>query len=396
MTGATGDRLVMEEGRFARFERIDWWDQKKLQDARILVVGAGALGNEVIKNLVLLGVGHVVVVDMDLVEDTNLTKSVLFREGDIGKPKAVVAAQATRQMYDGTKISGLVGNLMADVGMGWFRWADVVIGAVDNREARVFINQCCAHAGRAWVDGGIDVLGGIVRSFHPPHTSCYECTMGEGDWKQLNQRRSCSLLARHAVAAGGTPTTPTSASVIGALQVQEVIKRLHAMDCLAGSGYVFEGHQHQSYTVEYPVSPDCPWHESQPIIEEFPLFHAETLFSEIWQTGIERLGGSLDALEFAREIVSHLECPRCNDVEEIFVPIDRITQQQAVCPNCNGERAPRLMHSLAPKSPLLDRTPSTLGLPLWDSVWARRGENVIGIELSGDRDAALAASDSTL
>ena len=64
--------LRLDEGRFARLEAIEWWDQSLLAKARVVVAGAGALGNEVIKNLALLGVGQVVIVDLDRVELSNL------------------------------------------------------------------------------------------------------------------------------------------------------------------------------------------------------------------------------------------------------------------------------------------------------------------------------------
>src|SRR5439155_1409068 len=78
--------------RVARFKLIGWWDQNRLAAARVLVIGAGALGNEIIKNLALLGVGHVLIADMDRVENSNLSRSVLYREHDNGALKATTAA----------------------------------------------------------------------------------------------------------------------------------------------------------------------------------------------------------------------------------------------------------------------------------------------------------------
>ncbi len=165
------ETLRLDEGRFARLERIEWWDQARLRGARVLVVGAGALGNEALKNLALLGVGTVAVVDLDRVEKSNLCRSVLFRESDEGRPKALCAAAAMRQLYPEIRVFPIVGNVLADVGLGWFRGADVIVGALDNREARVFVNAACARVGRPWFDGGIDVLQGIVRGFAPPRTA---------------------------------------------------------------------------------------------------------------------------------------------------------------------------------------------------------------------------------
>src|ERR1700754_1432414 len=92
------------DGRFARFERIGWWDQARLTSARALVIGAGALGNEIVKNLALLGVGRVLIADRDRIELSNLSRSVLFREPDIGRAKAEVAAERARDIYPDIRV----------------------------------------------------------------------------------------------------------------------------------------------------------------------------------------------------------------------------------------------------------------------------------------------------
>jgi len=379
--------LVLTEDRFERFTRIQWWDEQRMRAARILVIGAGALGNEVVKNLSLLGVGHVAVADMDCIERSNLSRSVLFRTSDEGRPKAQVAAEVAAGLYPDIDAVPLVGNILGDVGLGWFRWADVVIGALDNREARVFVNSSCAKVGRTWIDGGIEVLNGIVRAFAPPKTACYECTMGQTDWDELNRRRSCSLLARNAAAEGGTPTTPTTASVIGAIQAQEAVKFLHDLETLAGTGFVFEGLSHQSYPVSYPINPDCPWHEPPPPIEAVEHFGLHTPLADVWQYGREKLG-ELDAIDLSREVVTALRCPSCDVARDSFQPIHRITEAEAVCGECGTECLADFAHSLAADSPWLTMTVSEFGLPAWDIVWARRDETVLGIELAADRHVA--------
>src|SRR6516165_5841408 len=90
-----------DEDRFARFRLISWWDQQRLASARVLVIGAGALGNEILKNLALLGVGRVFLADLDRVANSNLSRSVLFREADCGRPKVEVAAERAHEIYPG-------------------------------------------------------------------------------------------------------------------------------------------------------------------------------------------------------------------------------------------------------------------------------------------------------
>lgn len=379
--GSTPVRIA--EGRFARLEAIEWWDQALLSKSRVLVIGAGALGNEVVKNLALLGVGQIAIADMDRVELSNLSRSVLFRENDEGKFKADCAARAAKNIFNDIRATPLVGNVLTSLGLGWFRWANVVIGALDNREARVFVNGACARTGRPWIDGGIEVLHGIARGFEPPGTACYECTMSSVDWDLLNKRRSCSLLARRALAQRGTPTTPTTASVIGAIQVQETIKLLHGRGALLGRGFVFDGAEHSSYSTSYPINPDCPWHDPPAPVETMPQFSSATTLAEIWQEAGRRLDG-VDALDLAREIVERLECPACGDRQEIFQPAENIQEGQLYCPKCGKEATAIFLHSIAGGSDCLRRTARQIGLPAWDIIWARRGDRLMGFELSGD------------
>ena len=80
--------------RLGTFEFISWWEREKVQNAHVLVVGAGALGNDVIKNLALMGVGYIYIIDFDTIEAANLSRSVLFRESDNHRSKAEVTRGA--------------------------------------------------------------------------------------------------------------------------------------------------------------------------------------------------------------------------------------------------------------------------------------------------------------
>lgn len=383
MNKSESSPISLQEDRFARLRTIDWWDQKKLSNTRVLVVGAGALGNEVIKNLALLGIGHLVIVDMDRVETSNLSRSVLFRNSDRNLPKAECAAQAAKELYRELEVLPIIGNVISDVGLGFFKWADVVVGALDNREARVFVNKACAMVNRPWIDGGIDVLNGIVRGFAPPGTACYECTMSKTDWDILDKRRSCSLLANQAEMSGHVPTTATTAAVIGAIQAQEVVKLVHNMDVLLGRGFVFEGESHNSYTVNYSIKPDCVWHEEPPLIKTKTGFDSDTPLQEICDYTRECLGG-LDALEFVREMVHHFSCPNCRKVLSILQPVKRITRSQLLCEQCGEEYVPSYFHGIDTGDALLTKTVGQAGLPKWDVLWARFKENYLAIEISGD------------
>src|SRR5690348_888464 len=163
--GASARIQIPTEDRYSRLRLITWWEQEKIAAARVLVVGAGALGNEILKNLALLGFRNVVIVDLDAVEVTNLSRSVLFTDTDIGMPKAAAAAAAMRKISPAVTALPLTANILSQVGLGVFDWANVVLGGLDNREARLWLNRACWRMNRPFIDGGIEGINGVARSF---------------------------------------------------------------------------------------------------------------------------------------------------------------------------------------------------------------------------------------
>jgi adenylyltransferase/sulfurtransferase len=217
--------------------------------------------------------------------------------------------------------------------------------------------------------------------------------MSQVDWDMLNQRRSCSLLARRAANHGGTPTTPVTASVIGAFQAQEVLKALHGLEPLAGRGYFFDGATFDSYPINYPINPDCPWHEDEPCpVESAASLTSDSRLSEVWQFAEQHLGG-LDVIEFARELVDSVRCPSCGQETRVLLPADSVTEDQALCRRCGTEGVPAFVHAIPRDSDLLNQRLSDIGIPPWDILWARCRDRYLGVEIVGDCPSALAAGD---
>ena len=237
--------------------------QERIRAARFLVVGCGALGNEVLKNLALMGAGHLTVVDFDRVEVGNLSRSVLYRKEDVGQYKVMVAARRLRELNPALEVHTVCGDIAFDVGLGLVRRSDVVIGCVDNRWARYCINRMCMRTGVPWVDGGIQNLEGTVRVFVPGR-NCYACALGPEGLQDLARRMPCSGIIRRNEEAGKAPTTSLIASVIGAVQVQEAFKLLHpeqGLNSLCGKMFYYEGEQLSTRLVDFPAwDPDCPVH----------------------------------------------------------------------------------------------------------------------------------------
>jgi len=382
------DDFAHGEGRFHRQGLIDWWDQDRLSRARVLVVGAGALGNEILKNLALVGVGAVLVADMDTIEHSNLARSVLFRDEDVGADKATVAARRVKALYPEMRVQPFVGNVVYDLGAGVFRWADIIVSGLDNREARVAVNRTCLRVGRPWIDGAIERLDGVARIFLPDTGACYECTMNETDWKMLAARRSCALLSREEMEAGRTPTTATTASIVAGFECQEMLKYLHGLPVEGGTGIAFNGQVNDVFAVSYAPLEDCPAHETIDEIVSLPGSSDQVSLAELLGRARTDLGPDA-VLEFSREILLALECASCGEREPVFRSLGTSAEDEARCPRCGEERFPHLIHGTDGTEAFLERSPLAIGLPPYDIILARQGARVRGYVMEGDAGGVL-------
>ncbi len=409
--------------RYSRLRLIRWWDQERLRAAKILVVGAGAIGNEVLKNLALLGIGHIVVIDFDTIESSNLTRGVLFRQSDRGESKAHIAARALRDINPDIHVHAIHGNVLTDIGLGLFHDADLVIGCLDNREARLWVNRCCWKTSTPWIDGGIEEINGVVKVFIPPDSPCYECGMTENDYRLINLRYSCPQLRREEIDAGKTPTTPTIASIIGGLQVQEALKLLHSLPIDPGHALVWNGLANNFYKTAYQRREDCLSHETYPTPLELPLSSREStlhhLFTAARHTltpsavgnalrgvphsaddltptpsavgnalrGVPHLGEGPPhlTLHLDRDLVLSFDCS-CGHTWPVMKPHQLVSENAAHCPRCQQFARPNMTHTIDSNSPLANEPLSLLGIPLYDIVRITDQEHELAFLLAGDRN----------
>lgn len=376
---------IEQEDRYARLRLIPWWDQEKLKQAVVMVVGAGAIGNEILKNLALLGVGTILIVDMDTIENSNLSRAVLYRETDEGKSKADTAARQVMELNPDIRAIPINGSVITDVGTGFFRHVDLVLGGLDNREARLFINQKCWHTSTPWIDGAIEVFQGFARVFVPPDSACYECTMNETDYKLLNFRKSCSLLSKRDLMEGKVPTTPTTASVIAGLQVQEAVKLLHGdrqLRPLYGQGIVFNGLTHDTYQVTYTRNEACMSHDTWENILEMDWCAHDVSLQEVL-TEIKKRLSPKAVLETNVEILLEGFCS-CGHVEAYYRPLMTVAENDVYCPYCGKELDLNLTHRFEGYEPFLHKKLTEIGFAPGEILIGREGAQVIYLELTGD------------
>ncbi len=378
----------LRKDRLGTFEFISWWEREKVQKAKVMVIGAGALGNEVIKNLSLMGVGNLFIVDFDKVEAANLSRSILFRETDNNRSKAEIAAARAKSINPDVHVQYMNGDVTTQLGLGIIRRMDVVIGCLDNREARLAVNRFCYWVNKPWVDGAIQELLGLVRVFVPGQGACYECTLTEQALRDLSARYSCPLLARQNILLGKVPTTPTIASIIGGMQSQEALKLINGMPVEPGKVTHFNGMVNEMHTTAYSARDDCESHWTYGEITELPARAERTTLADLLRIARADLGPDA-MIELDQELITSLECPNDHTIEQILKPLSEVSFEAGHCPTCGELRESTMTHIISGEENFLHRTLASVGVPPLHIVKAHNGVQYRFYELTGDLQDAL-------
>ena len=380
--------------RYGSLKLIDWFDLNRIQKAKVMVIGAGAIGNEVLKNLALLGIGNVFIYDRDTIEMSNLTRSILFRAEDCNRLKAEAAADALKKINPDINVHWRNGDIRFDLGLGLIRRMDVVIGCLDNRGARLKMNTDCFRIGRPWVDAGIGQLNGQIRVFSSEMGACYECSFTEEDYIQVGM--PCNRLASIYAAEGKIPTTPTIASIVAGVQVQETLKLLDYKNWagrnLVSHEMIFNGTVGDCMRVELVRRDDCSAHETitdEEIIELREATAEKTTFGELLAMIEDELGeGATLKLNF--DIALSVDCGACQEKTPVLKPVGLYFQEHLECEKCGKERTLNVFHTINRKqSEVFDAICHIplreLNIPDFDILegWGKDGRGM-AFELTGD------------
>lgn len=163
--------------RQARFAPIGDEGQRRIQSARVCLIGAGALGTHIAASLARAGVGYLRIIDRDVPELSNLQRQTLFTEADVeaGLPKAVAAAEALRLANRDVQIDPVVVDLNSTNIERLIGGTDFVVDGCDNFELRYLLNDACVKLGIPWIYGGIIGSQGMTMTIRPGTTPCLRC-----------------------------------------------------------------------------------------------------------------------------------------------------------------------------------------------------------------------------
>ena len=394
------EELEIKEWGKEVFDLLSGYKMDIVRNAKVMVVGAGALGNEVIKNLALFGVGNIFIVDFDTIEYSNLTRSVLFREEDADKGlfKAEVACRKAREINPNINIQCICGKLNTDVGLGLYRKMDVVIGCLDSRLARLQLNRLCMRANVPWVEGGMENLTGNVRVFKQG-VNCYECGLTENAKQNIFQQLSCAGVAHRNEKQGRIPTTPVIASIIGAIEVQEAMKLIHkdevqsgVFSTLLGHWFHYEGmHNHVSVYDSSAFFEDCPSHEYWTNIVKMPNLKAEMRINDVFTLikntlGVKQVEINLRNDKFVDLIVSKNDNQRFTPMLPESKISDYIDSNYDLYTRSRADLNQNAYENIDEDFPYQRLTLHEIGIPYYDVLEVTTEIGVYHVELSGDEE----------
>ena len=365
------------------------WELAKLRSARALVIGAGALGNEVSKNLAMMGVRLIAILDRDTVEMANLSRSVFFRESDHGRAKSDVIAERLREVNPDVEVLTLNGDLDEILGLGMVRRMDMIFSCLDSRQARRSLNRMCEKLGKPWVDGSMENLLGEIAVYAPDLGPCYECNMTLLEKRIISDVASCRVIAVRNLALGKVPTTSTMGSIVGAMQVQEGVKLLHGdfKRALIGKRLVVNSEANDIYVTRFDRKEGCEGHFRFGPVTEVPEFRAGTTSAGEILARFKADTGQEGLVELGREIVTEMRCPKCNSAEVLGRPVRVLTEEAARCPGCGEIRVLQTTHVIRGTEPFASAPLSCLGIPRLDILEVRGAGVGAWYELTGDSES---------
>ena len=236
--------------------------QRRLLDAKVLIVGAGGLGSPVAVYLALAGVGTLGIVDFDVVELSNLQRQILHNQEDIGRPKVVSAKETLNKYNSDVKVIVHEEPLTSENAMNIIPEYDIIVNGADNFPARYLVNDAAYLSGKPLVDGAILLFDGQASVFIPEQ-GCYRCLFPSPP--PPGAVPSCA----EAGVLGALP------GLVGSIQAVETIKQILGVgESLSGRLLIIDALSMEFRTVKLRRNVDCPLCGDNPTIKELIDYEA--------------------------------------------------------------------------------------------------------------------------
>jgi adenylyltransferase/sulfurtransferase len=307
---------VDEVKRYSRhliIPEIGMTGQKRLKNARVLVVGAGGLGSPALLYLAAAGVGTLGIVDFDVVDESNLQRQIIHGQSDIGRPKAESARDSIREINPYVTVVLHEERLDSDNAMEVFAQYDLIVDGTDNFATRYLVNDACVLLGKPYVWGSIYRFDGQASVFWAEHGPCYRCLYPEPPPPGMVP--SC--------AEGGV--LGVLCASIGSIQVNEAIKVITGVgDPLAGRLMIYDALEMSYRSVRVRKDPECAVCGKNPTVTE--LIDYEEFCGTVSEDAQRAAAGStitateLKAMFDADEKIFLVDVREPNEYEIVSIP----------------------------------------------------------------------------
>lgn len=353
----------MTDDRYDRQTHLPGWNQERLAQATVVIMGMGALGNAAAQALALAGVGRMILCDRDRIERTNLSRTPLFRDADIGRAKVDAAADALRRLAPGIRIEARPEWLEHGVGLAELRDADLTLGCLDSRAARLELAGRCALVSAPWIDGATGQWSGEVRPYLAPDGTCFACGMDDAARAENDTPRSCRLPADLTPVGATAPLS----LLVGAHMALLAVRRLMGLP-VDGAIKVIDGANGIVTAVRQARDNACPFHRPLPQPDEIPLSHRATVAELLVLLGADTVPLAWNPFQIASQ------CRNCG-----YNEARSGRPEQADCPQCGGALLGRTCLEIDRASP--DTSLHTLGIAPREILAVRKGAGIRYIQL---------------
>lgn len=231
-----------EKLRYLRQLNVRGWNQEKLKSTEVIIVGVGGLGSVSATFLTAAGIGKLRLCDGDRVQYTDLNRQILYSEESVGKLKVLEAKKRLAFLNPNVEVETIAEFMDSKNVHEMTKSCDLIVDGLDNIESRFILNEQSVKMKKPYIYGAVQGWEGFVGIFHPPHTACLACFLGQ-DAKKPDE----------------IPVSGVMPGMIGVLQATEALKFVMSVDgILLNRLLVYDSQNLTCDIVETEKNPNCP------------------------------------------------------------------------------------------------------------------------------------------
>lgn len=260
------DQELVTYSRQIAFDDIDYAGQLKLRNARAAIVGMGGLGSLIAMKLAAMGIGHLRLIDRDVVARSDLHRQLLYDADQVGLPKVAAALNNLGRLNPDVELEPIPESLNSFNASRLLGGVDIVLDGLDGPEGRYLLNRTCQKLGTPWIFGAAIQANGNVTTIVPGKTICLECFLSGLKDEDLPK---CAVVGVH----------PSVLGIVASLQVYEAVSLLLGRKPELMNKLLYIDLKDMEFNkIIFDPQQDCPVCGQNPQEEPEPL--ADKLFDE--------------------------------------------------------------------------------------------------------------------